>query len=208
MQSVVTNNNLSIIAAADCTGHGVPGAFMSMLGHTLLNQTIKNPTVKSPGDVLNFLNAELPENLKSYEQDVTIRDGMDIALCAFDFENKKLYFAGANNPCWIIRDNAIIELKADKQPISASNDMLKTNFTNHEFDIKKGDCIYLFTDGYADQFGGPKGKKFKYKQLQEKLILLNALSLKEQKEKLTSIFNDWRGGLEQIDDVLIIGIKI
>ncbi|MEO6304369.1 MAG: 7TM diverse intracellular signaling domain-containing protein [Bacteroidia bacterium] len=208
MNSNVTQMQLSIIAAADCTGHGVPGAFMSMLGHTLLNQTITNPNVKSPGDVLDFLNVELPKNLKSHEQDVTIRDGMDIALCAFDFANKKLFFAGANNPCWIIRDGVIIELKADKQPISASTDMEKYSFTNQEFDLKKDDCIYLFTDGFADQFGGPKGKKFKYKKLQENLITLNHLSLAEQKNKLSTIFKEWKGDLEQIDDVLIIGIKI
>ncbi|MBA2610702.1 MAG: SpoIIE family protein phosphatase [Bacteroidetes bacterium] len=208
MLSVISGNNLSIIAAADCTGHGVPGAFMSMLGHTLLNQTITLPSIKSPGDVLDFLNLELPKNLKSYEQDVTIRDGMDIALCAFDIKNKKLYFAGANNPCWIVRDNAIIEIKGDKQPISASNDMVKNNFTNHELDLKENDCIYLFTDGYADQFGGPKAKKFKYKQLQEKLIAVNSLPLSEQKQKLLNAFKDWKGNLEQVDDVLIIGIKV
>ncbi len=208
MDSAITKNQLSIIAAADCTGHGVPGAFMSMLGHTLLNQTITNPAVKSPGDVLDFLNVELPKNLKSHEQDVTIRDGMDIALCAFDFKTKQLFFAGANNPCWIVRNGSIIELNADKQAISASNDMEKNGFTNQAFDLQKNDCVYLFTDGYADQFGGPKGKKFKYKKLQETLIALNQLSLSEQKSQLAKIFKEWKGDLEQIDDVLIIGIKI
>jgi PAS domain S-box-containing protein len=206
--SSVTSDKLSIIAAADCTGHGVPGAFMSMLGYTLLNQTIKNPDINSPSDVLNFLNTELPKNLRSYEQDISIRDGMDISLCAIDFAKMKLFFSGANNPCWIMRKNSITKLKADKQAISASIDMEKKGFFTQQFDLQKGDCIYLFTDGFADQFGGPKGKKFKYKQLEELLSVNSDKPLAQQKQILQNEFNAWKGNLEQVDDVLIIGINI
>lgn len=202
-----TNEKLAIIAAVDCTGHGVPGAFMSMLGNTLLNQTIVNPQVVTTGDVLDYLNEKLPENLKSTAQDMNIRDGMDMALCIFNFDSMKLQFSGANNPCLIIRDNTIIEIKGDKQPISASNDGTKKKFTNHVADLKKNDCIYLFTDGFADQFGGPKGKKFKYKQLQQVLLENHKKPMPEQKLIFEKLINDWRGGLEQVDDILLIGIR-
>jgi len=204
----VTNKNLGVIAAVDCTGHGVPGAFMSLIGHTLLNQTAKNPDVNSPADVLNYLNRELPHTLKSHGQESSIKDGMDMSLCAFDRQEMKLHFSGANNPVWIVRKNELIELKPDKQAITASDEMEKKPFTNHMFDLQKGDCIYLFTDGFADQFGGPKGKKFKYKQLQEVLFSVNGLAMPEQKINLDKKFVEWRGVLEQVDDVLIIGIKV
>lgn len=202
------NENVSVIAAVDCTGHGVPGAFMSMLGNTLLNQTITNPNVKTAADVLNYLNHKLPENLKSTGGEQSIRDGMDMTLCIFDLNNMKMQFAGANNPCWVIREDQIIELKGDKQAISASTDLEKRDFTNRIFDLKKNDSIYLLTDGFADQFGGPNEKKFSYKRLRELLISINGRSSEEQKALLLSAFEDWRGKLEQIDDVCIIGIKI
>lgn len=136
-----------------------------------------------------------------------IRDGMDMSLCIFDFKNRRMQFAGANNSCWIIRDNQIIELKGDKQAISASTDIEKRDFVNQIFDLKKNDFIYLFTDGFADQFGGPNEKKFGYKRLRELLINNNGKSGQQQKELLDSAFENWRGILEQIDDVCIIGIK-
>jgi serine phosphatase RsbU (regulator of sigma subunit) len=203
-----SGKKLSYIAAVDCTGHGVPGAFMSMLGTTLLNQTINDPLIIYPAQILNYLNQELPKNLKSYEQDVSIRDGMDISLCAFDFAAKKLFFAGANNPCWIIRNGDLIELKANKQAISAGTDLEKQDFTNHEFDLQANDCVYLLTDGFADQFGGPKGKKFKYRQLADLLRSISNEELKKQVEILDERFSEWKGDLEQIDDVCIIAVKI
>jgi two-component system, sensor histidine kinase LadS len=203
-----TAKDLAVIAAVDCTGHGVPGAFMSLLGYTLLNQTAKNPDVNSPADVLNYLNRELPHTLKSHGQEANIRDGMDMALCAFDFNEMKMHFSGANNPVWIIRENELIELKPDKQAITASDDMEKKSFTNHVFELQKGDRIYLFTDGFADQFGGPKGKKFKYKQLQEMLFAVKGWDMAEQKNILHKKFEDWKGELEQVDDVLLIGVRV
>lgn len=210
-----TNAKLGIIAAIDCTGHGVPGAFMSMLGNTLLNQTIYNPDIVTAADVLNYLNRELPENLKSTEKEIAIRDGMDMALCIFEFsspgggnERVKVNFAGANNPCWIIREKKLIELKADKQAISAGTDMEKLPFTNHIVDLQKNDTAYLFTDGYADQFGGPKGKKFKYSQLEKLLLSIQDKTMAEQKEILHETIEKWKGSLEQVDDICIIGIRI
>ncbi len=203
-----TGDTVSIMAAIDCTGHGVPGAFMSMIGNALLNQTIFNPDIVYPSDVLNYLNNELPKHLKSTEQNTDIKDGMDMALCSFNFDTMKLIYSGANNPCWIVRDKTLTELKADKHPISASPDLEKQLFTNKEFALQKGDMVYLFTDGYADQFGGPKGKKFKYKQLEEKLINISHLTSAEQNEILKNTYLDWKGDLEQIDDVLIIGIRV
>ncbi len=200
--------NIAAVVAADCTGHGVPGAFMSMLNSTLLNQTIYNPAIKTPSDALNFLNKELPKNLKSFDKSSTIRDGMDLAFCLIDLNKNILQFAGANNPCLIIRNNELKELKPLKQAITASEEFNKKQFTDEVFQLQKNDVIYLYTDGYADQFGGPKGKKFKYKELNELLLSISELTCTEQKEKLEATFMNWKGDLEQVDDVLIIGIKI
>jgi len=203
-----SKDKLSIIATVDCTGHGVPGAFMSMLGYILLNQTITNPKVRTAAEVLNYLDHNLPKNLNSTNSEQNIRDGMDMSLCIFNFNSMKMEFAGANNHCWIIRDNQIIELRGDKQAISASVDLEKNDFTNHIFNLKENDTIYLFTDGYADQFGGPNEKKFSYKRMRELLIANNDQSIQQQKESLEAAFEEWRGDLEQIDDVCIVGIKI
>jgi serine phosphatase RsbU (regulator of sigma subunit) len=198
----------SIIAAVDCTGHGVPGAFMSMLGNTLLNQTIADANVRTAADVLNYLNHTLPQNLKSTDTEQNIRDGMDMGLCIFDFKRMRMQFAGANNPCWVVREGQLIELKGDKQPISASIDTERKDFSNQIFELKKHDTVYLFTDGFADQFGGPDEKKFSYKRLRGLLVAINARTLPEQKELLESAFDKWQGDLEQIDDVCVIGIRV
>ncbi|WP_317897007.1 tetratricopeptide repeat protein [Aurantibacillus circumpalustris] len=200
--------NLPVIAAIDCTGHGVPGAFMSMLGNTLLNQTVANPEIRTAADILNYLNYKLPENIKSTGGEQSIRDGMDMGLSIFDFKKSKMQYAGANNPCWVIRNNQIIELKGDKQAITASTDSVKRAFVNQVFDLKKDDMVYLFTDGFADQFGGPNEKKFSYKRLRELLIAISTESCEQQKDQLYLAFENWRGDLEQIDDVCVIGIKI
>jgi len=203
-----TSNKISALAVVDCTGHGVPGALVSIVGNTLLNQTIKNTDVNTPADALNFLNKELPKNLKKQSNDDIMRDGMDMVVCAFDINSGKLHFSGANNPIYIISNSQLSVKHGDKQPISASESELKKEFANHTFDILKDDCVYLFTDGYADQFGGPKGKKFKYKQLQE-LLLANAhLPMSGQKKILSDTIENWKGNLDQVDDILIIGIRI
>lgn len=203
-----TKDNISIIAAVDCTGHGVPGAFMSMLGNTLLNQTIVNPDIVSSADVLNYLNVKLPENLSSQGLETNIRDGMDMALCIFNFKTMKLQFSGANHSCWIVRNEELIEIKGDKQAISASNDLHKKDFFCHHFDLLKGDMIYLFTDGFPDQFGGPKGKKFGSRQLKEAMLLNYQKSMSKQKSAFHTIFESWKKEHEQIDDVCLIGIRV
>jgi serine phosphatase RsbU (regulator of sigma subunit) len=192
-----------VIAAVDCTGHGVPGALMSIIGSTVLNQTITNPTVNTPAEALVFLNKQVNKTLN------TIKDGMDMSLCAVNLQKMELQYAGANNALYIVRKGELIELKADKQSIGADveHSEIKT-FTNHHFPIEKGDCIYLFTDGYADQFGGVSGKKFKYKPFHNLLIEMHHLSMKEQSRVLEARHLTWRGELEQVDDILIIGFRI
>lgn len=202
------NKDLFILTAADCTGHGVPGAFMSMLNSTLLNQTAYNPNINTPADALNFLNRELPKNLRSSNENENINDGMDIAFCLIDINNNTMKFAGANNPCWVIRNNELIELKPLKQAITAATGYDKKDFVDQEIKLQKGDLVYLFTDGYADQFGGPKGKKFKYRTLSELLLNIYQKPCAEQGAILEDTFNKWKGALEQVDDVLIVGVKI
>lgn len=199
--------NLKAIAVADCTGHGVPGAMLSMLGASILNQAILENSVQSSADMLNFLNSELKKNLRSKNNEI-IRDGMDISCCLFDKDTLKMQFAGANNPCWILRDEKIIELKADKHSVTASIDEDNVSFTNKEFQLLKGDMVILFTDGFADQFGGPRGKKFMYSRLEKLIISSAALKAQEQKEYLLRDFEEWKGQLDQVDDVCLLGIRV
>ena len=138
---------------------------MSIVGNTLLNQTIKNNDINTPAQALTFLNNELPKNLKAQQKGEIIRDGMDMVMCAINTQTRQLYFAGANNNLYILRKGSVIELLGDKQAISGSTDDVKKPFTNHSLQLEKDDMLYLLTDGYADQFGGPKGKKYKHKQL-------------------------------------------
>ncbi len=207
--------NILVIAAVDCTGHGVPGAFMSIIGNTLLNQTLNNLTVDSAGRALDYVNSELKKSLNKNSNETPLRDGMDVALCCIDIKGMRLEYAGANNPIYIVRNKELIEFKADKQPITASMDTVAKPFTNKLFDLQKGDVVYLFTDGYADQFGGENipgtksgGKKFLYKRFKETLVAMQDQTMEEQKATLYNTFEKWRGSLAQVDDVLVIGIKI
>lgn len=200
--------NILVVAAVDCTGHGVPGAFMSIIGNTLLNQTLNNLDVNSASYALDYVNSELKKALNKNTEDIPLRDGMDIALCCIDIKGMRLEYAGANNPLYIIRNKELIKLKPDKQPITASTDTIAKPFTNNLVELKKGDCIYLFTDGFADQFGGPNGKKFMYKQFGELLCNISEKSMDEQKRLLYEAFEKWRGSQTQVDDVLVIGIKV
>ncbi|MBA3679949.1 MAG: redoxin domain-containing protein [Bacteroidetes bacterium] len=207
--------NILVIAAVDCTGHGVPGAFMSIIGNTLLNQTLNNLTVDSAGRALDYVNSELKKSLNKNSNETPLRDGMDVALCCIDIKSMRLEYAGANNPLYIVRGNELIEFKADKQPITASMDSEAKPFTNKLFDLQKDDIIYLFTDGYADQFGGEHiegtksgGKKFLYKRFKETLVNMHDQSMEEQKTTLYKTFEHWRGSLAQVDDVLVIGIRV
>jgi serine phosphatase RsbU (regulator of sigma subunit) len=209
IEPINTNDKTKLIgfAAADCTGHGVPGAFMSIFGVNILRQSLTQHDVNSPAEVLDFLNRNLHIALRQQSREKHIQDGMDIVFCVLNPNSNDLYFAGANNPLWIVKhDKSFTEIKGDKQPIGYYPD--QKPFSNHTLKLNKGDTIYIFTDGYADQFGGEKGKKFKYKKLQELLVSINEESMEKQKEILRETITEWKGKLEQVDDILIIGVRI
>ncbi len=202
-----SNKEIFYLCTADCTGHGVPGALMSMVGISRLNESILEKNIVKPNEILDNVRRGIIDSLNPEGSEEESKDGMDCVLCAYDFENNKLEFAAANNPLWLVRNKEVIEYKADKMPVGKYNDESKP-FTLQTIDLQKGDTIYTFTDGYADQFGGPKGKKFKYKQLQDMLLAASDLPLDTQKEQLNSAFEKWKGDLEQVDDVCVIGIRI
>jgi serine phosphatase RsbU (regulator of sigma subunit) len=196
--------NKKLIAAVDCTGHGVPGAFMSMIGSALLNEIVNNQKITDSDVILNKLREGIIKAMKQTGAEGENKDGMDIALCVIDEDS--IQFSGANNPLWIISNGELIETKGDKQPIGIYSNSVY--FTKSMIQPQKGDCIYIFTDGYADQFGGESGKKFKYKNLKETLLSINKKPMEEQKQILDSMIEDWKGGFEQIDDILLIGIRV
>jgi serine phosphatase RsbU (regulator of sigma subunit) len=195
-----------IIIAADCTGHGVPGAFMSMLGVSFLNEIILNKRIWQPDQVLNSLREDVIRSLKQMEETSNVRDGMDMCVCLLDQENKTLQFAGANNPLWIISSGELSEIKGDKMPVAIHESMRP--YTNHWIDLKTGDTFYIFSDGFADQFGGPNQKKFLSKNFKKTLGELQKKSMLEQGADLDSIFEEWRKDVEQIDDVTVIGVRV
>jgi serine phosphatase RsbU (regulator of sigma subunit) len=164
--------------------------------------------ITHPAEILNQLNKIITNTLRQREDEAKIRDGMDISICCIDLENNKMEFAGANNPIFIVRNNNVIEITADKHPIGNFIGENEFRFTNHVIDLFPNDRIYLSSDGYADQFGGPRGKKLKYTQFRDLLLENHGKPMKEQKELLDKMFEMWRGELEQIDDVCVIGVGI
>ena len=198
----------TVVAVVDCTGHGVPGAFMSLVGNTLLNQTIGRSAIETPAQALDYINAQLPKTIKSKLSTGTIKDGMEVAMCDFHFDTLTMYFAGANSNMYLVRNGEIQIYKGDKQPIGESFSGVVKNYTNQIISLQKNDCVYLISDGYADQFGGEKGKKFKYKPLENLFCSIADKDVKEQREILAKAFDDWKNNHEQVDDVLIMGIKI
>jgi len=198
--------NKLFFAAIDCTGHGVPGAFVSIVAHTGLQRALILFSLRTPSEILDKLNENVTDMFSHDNTSTDIKDGMDISLCALDRDAMKLEFAGANNPMYLIRNGKLTEIKGDKQPIGQY--LSRKDFTNHKIDVEKGDVIYLFTDGYADQFGGPKGKKFKYKQFEEMLLANYNLPMAEQSKILERKFHDWKKNLGQVDDVCVIGVRV
>ena len=196
-----------ILATADSTGHGVPGAIMSMLNISCLNEAVNADKLFQPADILNATRKKIIEHLSNDGSAEGGKDGMDCSLVSFDFKNNKLTYSAANNPVWIIREKTFIALTADRMPVG-KHDKDTTPFTQNEFDLQSGDMVYTLTDGFPDQFGGPKGKKFKYKQLGELLISISHESMEKQKQILTDTLNKWKGDLEQVDDICIIGVMI
>ena len=196
--------NKHLIIAADCTGHGVPGAFMSMLGVSLLNEIVLTKGIIRPDEILNTLRVKIVEALKQ-DTDSVIKDGMDMAVCLIDYENDKLLFSGSNNPLYHIRNGELTQVKGDKMPVAIHEVM--DRFTLHELDLVSGDTFYTFSDGYADQFGGPLGKKYLVKNFRNLLTSIQDLSLIDQGIRLDEVFEDYRNDVEQVDDVVVIGVK-
>ena len=198
---------LFYLVTADSTGHGVPGAIMSMLNIACLNESVKADKLRAPADILNATREKIINHLMHDGSAEGGKDGMDCSLISFDFENLKLTYSAANNPVWIVRQNHLIALAADKMPIG-KHDKDSIPFKQTEVELQKGDIVYTFTDGYADQFGGPKGKKFKYKQLEELLLSIHEEPMVTQHDLLRDTLNNWKGSLEQVDDICVIGIRI
>ena len=193
--------------AADCTGHGVPGALMSIIGMDKIVQAVYEKKISNPGQVLSYLNTQIKQVLKQHSDASKQMDGMDLALLKFNESLTEVEYAGANRPLLLVRDKTIVEYKADKLAIAGftANDQ---QFTTTKISLQKNDSLFIFTDGYADQFGGESGKKFMSKNLKELLQSISDLSSKEQEEKIATAFTDWKKSYEQVDDVLLIGIKI
>jgi len=194
--------NRFYFAVCDSTGHGVPGAFMSLLNASLLNEAIVEKGIEKPGDIFNYVRAKLISNMSAEAQ----KDGMDGVLICIDKVSGEISYAAANNKPLLMTSNGALELPGDKMPIGIGE--RKDDFTTYNISYSKGDRLYLFTDGYADQFGGEKGKKFKHKQLEQLITEINHKSSNEKKEILNTTFENWRGSLEQVDDVCIAGLVL
>jgi len=199
------NTNFALVTA-DSTGHGVPGAIMSILNITCLEDSVKEGFM-DPSGILNHTRTSIINRLKKDGSAEGGKDGMDASLVCFDFKTNKLIYAAANNPVWIVREKQIIELSPDKMPVG-KHDKDYVPFAQHEINLQKGDIVYTLTDGMPDQFGGPLGKKYMYKSLKELLIRIAQLPMNEQKETIRTTLNNWKGDLEQVDDVCLIGVKI
>jgi serine phosphatase RsbU (regulator of sigma subunit)/ligand-binding sensor domain-containing protein len=200
-------NNKVVIAAADCTGHGIPGAFMSVMGSSLLNQIVIEQKIFMPEFILTELDERVRKNLHQDEEERGSLDGMDLALCSIDLATQTLYFSGANNPLYYISNNEFQQIPANKFAIGGKSYATK-KFTKQQIEYHAGDSFYLFTDGYADQFGGPLNKKLLYKKFKEKLLEIHTLPPEEQCAYLDTFFQNWKGDNEQVDDVLIIGFRL
>ncbi|MBL7896964.1 MAG: SpoIIE family protein phosphatase, partial [Crocinitomicaceae bacterium] len=202
--------NFILFASADCTGHGVPGALVSVVCHNALNRAVREYGLTDPGKILDKTREIVIAEFEKSDEEV--KDGMDISLVAMQCESesgeRRVKWAGANNPLWILKKNSseILEIKPDKQPIGKYAEAKP--FTTHEIDLAKGDTFYIFTDGFADQFGGERGKKFKASSMKELILAIQTYSMPEQKERLNESFETWRGSLEQIDDVSVIGVRV
>ncbi|TVR72593.1 MAG: hypothetical protein EA408_06545 [Marinilabiliales bacterium] len=200
--------NRIISVAADCTGHGVPGGFMSMLGIAFLNEVVnKSPDDVTAAEILNQLREQVIASLHQTGKTGEAQDGMDISLFILDMENRNLEFAGANNPLLIIRNNELIEIKGDKMPIGI-HDRANQPFTNHVVKLEDGDVIYTFSDGYQDQFGGPKGKKYMIKRLKQLLLDIHQKPMSEQVEILLMELEEWQGSFERVDDIIVMGVRV
>ncbi len=202
---ITQKENTIFIVGADCTGHGVPGALMSMIGVELLNKIILDQDIRRPADILQVLGKGIERTFHIKDNNRAIlKDGMDIGLCSIDQEKSELQYSGAFFPLYVIRDNKLTEIKGDRFSVGLSGDL---NFTNNSMKIKQGDVIYLFSDGFADQFGGPNDKKFMYRRFRHLLLTIHDFPMEEQKTIVNESIDTWRKNNEQVDDILVIGIK-
>lgn len=215
-QDVLINQQQQLLLiTADSTGHGVPGSIMSMLNISCIEKAVEVEKLTAPRDIINHTRIKVIESLKRDGSLEGGKDGMDCTILLIDFRNKKMTYAAANNPIWVMRSNKhdlsdssqILELEPDKMPVG-KHDKDQIPFQQHELQLEKGDIIYTFTDGLADQFGGPKGKKFMYKQMKALLISVASLSMHEQQITIEKALKDWMGENEQVDDITLIGIRV
>jgi serine phosphatase RsbU (regulator of sigma subunit) len=195
------------LAVADSTGHGVPGAIMSILNISCLNMAVNAANLTSPEAILNYARTSIMEHMANDGSVEGGKDGMDAVMANFNFNENKIRFAAANNPLWIVRDGKLIEFHPDKMPVGKPMGKI-TPFRLQEVVIQKGDLVVMFTDGFPDQFGGPKGKKFMYKKLKELITRLHTLPLPQIGEELNAAFDEWKGTYEQVDDVLVFGVRV
>lgn len=200
-------HNKIFVAAVDCTGHGVPGALMSIIGFDLLRNIINEQGIEQPAEILNKMNEGVAKTFAKEENQDTLRDGMDMAFCVINENNNTLEYAGAYNPLYLIRENNITEIKADRFSVGLAENDDNKPFSGHTIKLQKDDVFYIFSDGFADQFGGPKGKKFKYRRFRRLLLTINKYPMQEQKKSLRNSIESWKGELEQVDDILLIGLK-
>jgi serine phosphatase RsbU (regulator of sigma subunit)/HAMP domain-containing protein len=204
---VEKKNNKVFFAAVDCTGHGVPGAFMSLIGHNILKHSLNildNPT---PAQIMNELSKGIVATLHQGRTENTTKDGMDLTICSLDYENAVLEFAGAFNPLFFVRNKELQEFKVDKMSIGSFVASEEKGYTNFTLSLQKGDTIYISSDGYCDQFGGPKGKKFMISRFRELLINIQDLNMEAQKETLDKTIEEWKNNEDQVDDILVIGVR-
>jgi len=195
-----------VLTAADCTGHGVPGSLMSMLGITMLHEIVNEKNVMKSEEILDQLRLSIARTLKQEGKIGEQKDGIDMALMIYDTAKRKLEFSGANSPLYIIRNGEMLEYKGNNMPVAFYEKM--SDFTRYTIEMKQGDRVYMFTDGFPDQFGGPQGKKFKYRPFKDLLLEVHERPMEEQQRILSLIFDEWKGDLSQIDDVLVIGLRL
>ncbi len=200
-------NGKVMFSVADCTGHGVPGAFMSLIGLEFFRQIVVEKEILQPAGILNEMNHYFDLVFGNLDE-LSLKDGIDLAFCAYDYKKRTLEYAGAFNPVYIIRNNEILEVKGDRIIVGPDYGIYRGPFHNRSVQLERDDVLYMFSDGYPDQFGGPEGKKFKYRRFRHLLMSIHKLPMEEQYRKLEENINEWMGSrYDQIDDQLVIGIR-
>lgn len=199
-------SDYTVYAVADCTGHRVPGAMLSMLGISFLSEIVSKARFDTPDEILNRLRKKIKSSLKQTKKGIESKDGMDIALCVIDYDSLQLQFAGAYNPIYIIRKGELTEIKATRNPIGAF--LKEKPFESNKFKLEKGDLLYTFSDGYSDQFGQNENQKFNKRNFKKLLLKIYDKPISEQKEILDNVLKKWKGKTDQTDDIIVMGVRI